>query len=81
MELKKYSKDSNISYCFGAFPTFELINKRPEIVSQIVIHEKLELTNDINKIIKLAKSKRIPVITNGKLIEKLSSKGNIKLMH
>ena len=44
-------------------------------MTQLVIHEKLELTDDINKIIKIARSKRIPVTTNGKLIEKLSGKG------
>ena len=44
------------------------------------MHEKLELSDDINKIIKLAKSKRIPVITNGKLIERTSGKGNIYIM-
>ena len=80
MDLKKYSKDGNFSYSFGAFPTCELLKTKPNITRAIIIHEKLEISPDIEKIIHLAKSHKIPVITNGKVIEKLSSKGNIYIM-
>ena len=80
MEFKKYSKDNNISYSFGAFPTYELLQNKLEFARAIVVHEKLEDSQDIDKIITLAKNKNIPVITNGKAIEKLSSKGNVYIM-
>ena len=80
MDFKKYSKESNISYCFGAFPTYELLKQKAKQVKSIIIHDKLDKSNDIDKIITLAKSNRIPIITNSKLIEKLSSKGNIYIM-
>ena len=60
MEFKKYSKDNNISYSFGAFPTYELLQNKLEFVKAIVIHEKLEASEDIDKIITLAKNKKIP---------------------
>lgn len=80
MELKKYSKDSNISFSFGAFPTYELLHKKSEQIIEIIIHEKTSDSRDLQNIIKLAKEKNIPVKTQGKLIEKLSGKGNIYVM-
>ncbi len=80
MELKKYSKESNICYSFGAFPTYELISKHSTQVVEILIHEKMENTPDTNKILNLARSKNIPIKTNGKLIEKLSGKGNVYIV-
>ena len=80
MELKKYSKENNISYSFGGFPTYELLKNKWKQVRSIILHEKLESSPDIEKIINLAKDKHIPIITNGKIIEKLSGKGNIYIM-
>lgn len=80
MNYKNYDKEGNISYTFGAFPTYELLSKKIENVEQIIIHEKLVISDDINKILTLAKEKNIPIITNGKLIEKLSKKGNVFIM-
>lgn len=80
MEIKKYSKDGNISFSFGAFPTYELISKKSEQVVEIILHEKISDTPDLQKIISLAKEKNIPIKTQGKLIEKLSGKGNIYVM-
>ena len=80
MELKKYSKDSNLSYSFGAFPTYELLSKKPQVTRAILVHEKLESSPDTEKILDKAKQNNIPIITNGKLIEKLSGKGNIYIM-
>ena len=80
MESKKYSKESEISYCFGAFPTYELLKNKYTHASKIVIHEKLDKSEDIRKILELAKKHRVPILTNGKLIEKLSGKGNVYIM-
>ena len=80
MESKKYSKESEISYCFGAFPTYELLKNKYTHASKIVIHEKLDKSEDIRKILELAKKHRVQILTNGKVIEKLSGKGNVYIM-
>lgn len=80
MNYKKYSKEDNISYSFGSFPTYELLSTHSDKVVEIIIHEKLEHSADTEKILDLAKSKNIKITTNGKLIEKLSGKGNIYIV-
>lgn len=80
MEYKKYSKDNDYSYSFGAFPTYELLKNKNIQVDSIILHEKLEKSEDIQKIINLANSRKIKITTNGKLIEKLSGKGNIYIV-
>lgn len=80
MEYKKYSKESTYSYSFGAFPTYELLRNKNISVDSIILHEKLEKSEDLENILKLAKSRNIKIVTNGKLIEKLSGKGNIYIV-
>lgn len=80
MELKKYSKDSNLSYSLGAFPTYELLTSYAKNVEYILLHEKLEISKDVEKILTLAKKHNIKTVTNGKLIEKLSGKSNIYIV-
>lgn len=80
MDYKKYNKTLEYSYCFGGFPTFELLKQHPTQLIQIILHEKAESNNELNKILELAKKYNIRVATNGKLIEKLSSKGNVYIM-
>ncbi|MBQ9791368.1 MAG: TrmH family RNA methyltransferase [Clostridia bacterium] len=77
---KVYKKEENISYAFGAFPTMELLTHKAEYVTKILIHEKLEISQDIEKILDLAKSHKIVIEKNGKLIEKLSKKGNVYIV-
>lgn len=80
MNYKSYSKEDNFSFAFGAFPTFELLTNKPKTILEIITHEKLEKTSDIDKILNLAKKHNIRVTTNGKLIEKLSKKGNVYIV-
>ena len=77
---KAYKKEENISYSFGAFPTMELLTHKPKSVTKILIHEKLEISEDIENILNLAKTQGIAIEKNGKLIEKLSKKGNIYIV-
>ena len=77
---KAYKKEENISYAFGAFPTMELLTHKPQSVTKILIHEKLEESQDIENILNLAKKHKIAIERNGKLIEKLSKKGNIYIV-
>lgn len=80
MEYKKYKKEDNISFSFGGFPTYELLKSKQAKIREIIIHEKLQNNEESEKILSLARSLKIPVTRNGKLIEKLSGKGNVFIM-
>lgn len=80
MNYKKYSKDSNISYCFGGFPTYELLKSKSTQTIEIILHEKAQKTEELINIINIAKEKKIKISTNSQLIEKLSGKGNVYVM-
>lgn len=80
MEYKSYSKDSTVSFCFGGFPTIELIKNRPGKLKEIVLSEKCENSAELQEILRFAKQKGIRVTTNGKLINKLSKKENVYIL-
>lgn len=80
MEFKKYNKELEYSYCFGGFPSYELLSQKPKQVIQLVLHEKAEQNKELDNILALAKKHNIRIITNGKLIDKLSGKGNVYIM-
>ena len=71
--VKPYKKEFGYSYTLGAFPTFELASARPEIVHAVYIHsgftgrERLEA---------LCTRQRIPVITDDRLLTRISPKEN-----
>ena len=77
MEIKPYKKDSEYSYTLGAFPTFELLKTRPDKVREIILHSTF---TDKDSIYELANAGNIPVVTNDKLIGKLSDKENCFLI-
>lgn len=74
-KIEKYKKDFDYSYTLGLFPTFEMI-KNTDCAFLIVLSSKLTKSKDVEKLIKLAKEKKIPVEENDKLINKLSDKEN-----
>lgn len=80
MNYKKYSKENDISFSFGGFPTYELLKSKCDHVIEIILHEKAQKTEELEKIIKIAKEKKIKISTNGNFIEKLSGKGNVYIM-
>lgn len=78
-EIKKYSKKSEYSYSFGAYPTFQLIEKKAQFVECVLIHSKT--SNEIRKKVEnLCKEKGISVRQNDKAIEKIADKNNIFLI-
>ncbi len=76
MKIEKYSKDGNISFSLGAYPTYELIKNQPKQVVAVLIHSKAKITEDITKLIDLCKNNNIKIETDDKSINKLSSKEN-----
>lgn len=72
-QIKSYKKDAGYSYTLGAFPTFELIRTRPEIVRKVLIDSSF---TDQEKLQNLCRQSGIPVEENNKLIAKISDKEN-----
>lgn len=72
-DMKRYNKKNDYSYTFGAFPTYELLENRPEDVEKILIHSTA--SKEIHDKIKLLCDKNdIPLVINDKLLEKLREK-------
>ena len=73
VQIKPYKKEATYSYTLGAFPTYELILSKPEIVHKVLIHSRYTDTENIKS---LCKEKNISLEVNDKLIGKLSDKEN-----
>lgn len=71
--MKPYKKDADYSYTLGAFPTYELIMSRPDVVRKVLVHSGY---TDQEKLLHLCKEKEIAVDFNDKLISKISDKEN-----
>jgi TrmH family RNA methyltransferase len=72
-QIKPYKKDADYSYTLGAFPTFELIKTKPEIVRKVLVDSSF---TDREKLNKLCGQYGIRVEENNKLISKISDKEN-----
>lgn len=72
-QIKPYKKDTDYSYTLGAFPTYELIKAKPEVVRKILVHSSF---TDMDHLTQLCKEKKLPLECNDKLIGKLSDKEN-----
>ena len=75
-KIEKYKKESDYSFSFGAFPTFELIKNKPEQVVCLLLHSKLKISDDIQKLIDLCKSLKIEIKYDDKTINKIADKEN-----
>lgn len=76
MKFEKYKKDGDMSFSLGIFPTFELVNKKPDQVKCVLVHSKLKHGTDIDKLFDICKENNIPVLEDDKQINKLSDKDN-----
>jgi RNA methyltransferase, TrmH family len=72
-QIKPYKKGVDYSYTLGAFPTYELIKGHPELVKAVYIHSTF---TDRESLIKLCSDNNISVLTDDKLIHKISDKEN-----
>lgn len=74
-ELKRYNKKHVFSYTLGAFPTFELLENKRNVVEKVIIHSTAK--KDIYEKAKdLCDRNGIPFVENDKLIEKIREKEN-----
>lgn len=72
--MDKYKKEMPISYTFGIFPTFELLKHKTAYVQKVMIHEKLNITPEIQNMIEFCKQHNIMVEFCTKQIEKIVDK-------
>lgn len=76
VKLSKYEKESPISYTFGIFPTFELVNNKDSQVLEIILSTKLVISEQVKKLLSLCEDKNIKTRYDDKTISKLSPKEN-----
>ena len=76
LKLKRYQKDFDHSYCFGVYPTLELLTYQPESVLAVLLHSKGLKNQGITKIRNLCREQQIEIIENDNLVNKLASRGN-----
>lgn len=74
-EIKRYRKKDVCSYCFGSFPTFELLRARPETVEMVLVHSaaRAELRGRLEQ---ECGRLGIKVICSDRLVERLRDKDN-----
>lgn len=73
-QIKPYKGKYDYSYTLGAFPTYELINNKPEWVREVYMHSGF---TDSEKLKQTCMEKGIKVYVNDKLISRLSDKENV----
>lgn len=74
-EIKKYSKKESYSYSLGSFPTFELLQNKPEAVDRILIHSdaKAEIRS---KLAQECEKASVKIVENDRDLEKIRDKDN-----
>ncbi|MBP5489548.1 MAG: TrmH family RNA methyltransferase [Lachnospiraceae bacterium] len=72
--IKPYKRGCGYSYALGAFPTFELLRKRPERAIGVFVHSTFP---EREKVAELCAQNGIPVWDNDKAIARLSDKENV----
>jgi TrmH family RNA methyltransferase len=77
LKLKPYKKEYQHTYCFGVYPTLELIDQKLDQVLAILLHSKGNTNQGVSKIREMCKGNQIEVIDNDHLVEKLADKGNV----
>ena len=75
--ITKYKKFTDYSYTLGAFTTMELLSAKANHVRSVVVHSKY---NDSDKILSLCLKQNIPVVSNDRVISRLSEKENVYVL-
>lgn len=72
-KINRYTKKEEYSYTLGAFPTLELIDKRPDLVKLVYIHDNFYEKEDL---INTCRNKGIDYEISSKQVNRLSNKEN-----
>ncbi len=71
MKIKKYQKNFDHSYTLGAFPTLELLTKKPKVVEQVFYSAKAKRSQAFDKIIALCDELGIRYEENDRIVNTL----------
>lgn len=75
LQYKRYNDKAEYSYCFGPFPTFELIENRPQEAIEVLYHSQTSETIR-DKLEYICQSQGIPCEQNDKIIQRIRDKEN-----
>lgn len=75
-KIKRYQKDFEYSYAFGAYPVIELLKFHTESVLEVLFKEDSFKDGNIPVIQKECEKRNIPTQINNRLIDKISVKEN-----
>jgi len=75
-KLKRYARDFDHSYCYGVYPTLELIKHQPDKILAVLVHSKGSDNQGISKIRQACGNFQIELIENDRLVEKIADRGN-----
>jgi TrmH family RNA methyltransferase len=76
MRLKKYDRDSGLTYTFGVFPTLELIQHQAQHTQEVLLHSSGEPNEGVDKLKALCQQLNIHLSADDKLVERLAAKDN-----
>lgn len=72
-DLKKYNKKNDYSYTFGAFPTFELLQSKPDMVEKVLVQSTLK--DDLrSRIEEACRNENVALFENDKIINRICDK-------
>ncbi len=71
--FRAYDKTGDISYTLGAFPTMELVGRRPYDVVAVALHSRFRMTKEAEEILSPVADK---VYVSDRDVERVAKKGN-----
>lgn len=78
-EIKKYRKKDTYSYSFGSFPTFELLQNKPEMAEMVLVHSDAN-TGIHRKLKQECENVNVKIIYSDRHVEKLRDKDNCMMI-
>ncbi|MBR4867127.1 MAG: TrmH family RNA methyltransferase [Clostridia bacterium] len=73
-KIKKYHRVDPNSYTLGSFPTYELLESKPELVKKVIYSPEYEGTE---KLLAFTKKLGVPCFEEPQSIRRISDKGNV----
>ena len=73
-KVKKYHRDDPNSYTLGSFPTYELLESRPELVKKVIYSPEYD---GAEKLLTFTKKLGVPCFEEPQSIRRISDKGNV----
>jgi len=76
IKLQRYKHELPVSYTLGATLTYELLRRRKELVTRVLIQQETRDQGGIHEILTFCRENGIPVVESDKAFNLLSPKGN-----